>query len=181
TCALRDLGKSPMGKWAVEARSLCFFRQPFAFAIKSPELTRRQASDSELGNLIEDRIDRSVNVIRFRRAGGTHFGDNVELRPRGEACFQCLPPGKVWSGAMDFNEKERRANACPNDHQVAPGVICEQLKRVNGSKYEHNPFGHDPQKQLSPRINSGEGNKNSKVQRRRTGKSRTVPQSPDGE
>ncbi len=66
---------------------------------------------------------------------------------------------------MHFNEKERCANACPNGYQVAPGVVCEELKGVNSGKNQYNPFGHDPQKQLSARIDSGEGNENSKVQR----------------
>jgi hypothetical protein len=80
---------------------------------------------------------------------------------------------------MHFNEKERRADACPNDHQVAPGVIREQLKGINGSKNQYNPFGHDPQKQFSPRIDGGEGDKNSKMQCGRTGESRTLPKTPN--
>ena len=67
-------------------------------------LARGQTTDSEFRNFVEDRIDRAVNVIRFRRTTGSHFGDNVELRLGRETCFQCVPPGKFRPRAMHFNE-----------------------------------------------------------------------------
>ncbi len=63
-----------------------------------------QTTDSEFRNFVEDRIDRAVNVIRFRRTTGSHIGNNMELRLGRETCFQCVPPGKFRSRAMYFNE-----------------------------------------------------------------------------
>src|SRR5581483_2637305 len=80
---------------------------------------------------------------------------------------------------MHLNKKKRRADACTNDHKIAPSVICEELQGVNSSKNKHDPFGHYPEKQLGPGIDRREGNKNSKVQGRGTGKSRRVPYTPD--
>ena len=77
--------------------------------------------------------------------------------------FQVTPPGELWPRATQFNEKERSANARPDDDQIAPSVIGEQLERVYGSKNQRDPFGHDPEKQFDPGIDGGESNKNSKV------------------
>src|SRR5262249_43130965 len=148
-----------------KAGSLRFFQQPLAFTIELPPLARRQTADSELGNFIEDRIDRDVNVIRLRGTGGTHFGDNMEFGPGAKARLYHLPPARFWSGGMHFNEQEFSANACRNGYQIAPGVVREELKGVNRGKNQYDPFRHDPQKQLSPGIDGGEGNENSKVQR----------------
>ena len=46
-------------------RLLRIFQQPFALAIQLPPLARGEASNSKLGNFVEDRIDRRVNVFRF--------------------------------------------------------------------------------------------------------------------
>src|SRR5207249_4827901 len=148
-----------------------FFLAPLRVAVKFPDARRRLAFRFGIGNFIQDSVQWSVNVIRVRGKGWNAFWDNMELWPGSEARFQCVPPGKFRPGAMHFNEKKCCANAGPNDQQVAPGMICEQLKCVNGSKNQYNPFGHDPQEQFSPRIDGGKGNKNSKVQCGRTSES----------
>src|SRR4029434_6277505 len=90
------------------------------FTIKLPALTRRQTSDSKLGNLIKDWIDRRVDVVRIRGTAAANFGNNLELRLGTKARFQRIPPGKFRAGAPQFNEKERGAHACPEYDKRRP-------------------------------------------------------------
>src|SRR5467141_2077257 len=101
------------------------------------------------------------------------------LRPGSEARFQGAPPGELRPSATPFDEQERHANTCPDDDQIVPGVIREQLKRVDGCKDEGNPFCHNPQEQLCARIDGCKGNKNSKVQGLRTSENRPLPEPPN--
>src|SRR5215472_4488585 len=156
--------------------SLRLFQQALAFPIELPALAGRQTSDTELRNFVENRINRGINVIRFCRTAGAHFGDNMKLRLGTEARLQRVPPGKLWSGATKLNEKERSADTCPKHNQRFPVVRRQSAQRPNRDKYERNPLRRDAHEELDIWVNGRKGYEDGEMKRCRCTERRWCPE-----
>src|SRR5437899_3023828 len=162
-----------------------FARQVAAFGMPGDVLICLTTSgkSKNVQRALEEAKARKLKTIAFLgRDGGSSVGmADVDLLVTANACFQGVPPGEFRPGAAQFNKQESSADACPDNDQIAPCMVGEQLKCVNGSENQGDPFRHDPQEQFDAWINGGESNKNSKVQRWRTGEGGLLPEYTDRE
>ena len=79
-------------------------------------------SNAEFRDLVENRIDRSVDVIRFDHAPRARFLDDVEFRLGTDSGFHVIPPSELRSSASQLNEEEGRADAGPKRDERLPVV-----------------------------------------------------------
>src|SRR5205814_8108249 len=114
----------------IYATSLRFLQQTSASAIKLAPLVRCQTANTRLGDFLEDGIDRFVNVF-FQPARRRWFRHNFKFWFWLQTSLKISPPGELGSGAAHFNKKKTSGDARPHNGEVSPGVISEQLERVD--------------------------------------------------
>src|SRR4029077_11750740 len=91
--------------------------------VKNATLAGGQTADSGFGNFIENGIDGRVDIVRFDYAPSLWAGDDTKLGPWPQPTLKVIPPRKFRPGAAQFHEQKSRANACPNDREIAPSAI----------------------------------------------------------
>src|SRR5207253_7788246 len=110
-------------------RLLRLLQETIARAIELAAFARGQTANAGFRDLVENRIDRSIDVIRFDHASRARLLDDVEFRLGTDSGFHAIPPNELWSSASQLNEQERRAHAGPTHDERSPLVPGQRAAR----------------------------------------------------
>src|SRR5260370_34703103 len=102
---------------------LRLLQETIARPIELPAFVRGQTANPGLRDLIENRIDRSIDIIRLNRTLRVLLLHNVEFGSWPGQVFEFIPPNQLRPGATQLDEYERSGNAGPDDGQIGPCVI----------------------------------------------------------